>query len=355
MILERRNRNRATTVAVTMVLVCIAASLFTLTLYPERAWWLSVVIGSASGILIGTPVVLWLLFGLETGFGRRLKRLPLLGYLAVNGIVMTGMLWAGHLAAYHMVWPDSDADFIADPDLPASMFFSISLVVAVSVATELRRLIGPGVFGAVLVGRYRYPRSERRMFLLLDLVGSTGLAERLGPERFLAFLDRWIHGLTEPLLASGGSIYRYIGDEVILTWEWTEDAASRALAFAAAASAAVAEDTAAWQRDFAAVPRMRAALHGGPVIAGEIGDLKREITFLGDTLNTAARIAGEARHHDAFVLASSQALDGIALPDWFVRRDLGPVVLRGKAEPVRLTCIDRAIDERPAQPLSQTA
>lgn len=346
MLRGRRSRNRATIIAVTMLVVCAAASVFTLTLYPERPWWLSVAIGGASGLLIGTPVVAWLLIGLETELGRRMKRLPLILYLALNAIVMSGVLMAGHFAAYHLVWISNDLTFLDDPDLPASMFFSISLVVAVSIAVELRRLIGPGVFGAVLVGRYRFPRSERRLFLMMDVVGSTSLAERLGPEKFLAFLNRWIHALTEPLLAADGRIYRYIGDEVILTWEWTGDAADRALAFAMAASEAVAKDTESWRRDFGETPRMRIALHGGPVIAGEVGDLKREIAFLGDTLNTAARIAGEARNHDALVLASAEAIDGAVLPPGLVRREVGAVMLRGKAEAVTLVQLTKG----PASP-----
>ena len=329
------------TVAWTLGFTSVAASIFTILMFPDRAWPLSVWTGVSSGLLIGAPVVLWIFVGLETGLGRRLKRLPLLVYLATNGLVTGTLLLAGHLAAYYLIWP-TQRDFLDDSTLLPSLIFAVAIVMTVSAAIELRRLIGPGVFGAVLVGRYRYPRAERRVFLLLDIVGSTGLAERLGPERFLAFLDRWIHQLTEPLLASGGLIYRYIGDEMILTWVWTPDAASRALAVAADAAAAVARDAEIWHRDFGAAPEMRAALHAGPVIAGEIGDLKREITFLGDTLNTAARIAGEARKHDGLVLASAEALDGARLPDGWTRRDLGPVALRGKAEPLALAAIGHA-------------
>ena len=141
---------------------------------------------------------------------------------------------------------------------------------------------------------------------------------------------------TEPLLASGGRIYRYVGDEAILTWEWTGNTSSRALRFAADATLALTADAERWKRDFGAVPRIRTALHAGPVIAGEIGDLKREIAFIGDTLNTASRIAEEARNHDALVLASAEAIEGAQLPAGLDRQDLGPVQLRGKAEPVAL-------------------
>jgi adenylate cyclase len=346
MLLGRRGQNRLTIIAVIMLAVCAAASIFTLTLYPERPWWLSVAIGSASGVLIGTPIVLWVQLGVDTPLGRRLKRLPLIAYLVVNAVVMTAILIAGHFAAYHLIWPNEhDRPFLDDPDLPASMFFSVLLVTAISVAVELRRLIGPGVFGAVLAGTYRHPQAERRIFLMLDLVGSTGIAERLGPERFLAFLDRWIHALTEPLLAHDGRIYRYVGDEVILTWEWRAEAPARALAFAIEAAKAIADATASWQRDFGVVPRMRLALHGGPVVAGEIGDVKREITFLGDTLNTAARIAQESRRHEALVVASAEVVDGVTLPGGLASHPLGPVQLRGKAEPIELVCLAlRAID-----------
>jgi len=335
MLSRRRARNRVITVVAVLAMAAVAGAGFALHIFPDRPRLMSIWIGAASSLLIGTPVVTWMLVGLETEFGRRLKQLPLLMYLAVNSVVMAVLLIGGHYICYLLIW-QFPGKFLEDPTLFESLEFSVALVIMVSIALELRRLIGPGVFGAVLFGRYRYPRAERRLFLMLDIVGSTAVAERLGPERFLAFLNRWIHVLTEPLLATKGRIYRYVGDEAILTWEWTAGAAERALAFAVDATHAVAADAEIWKRDFGEIPRMRIALHGGPVIAGEMGDLKREITFLGDTLNTAARIAGVARNHNALVLASAGAIDGAALPAGLDRRDLGPVALRGKAEPVAL-------------------
>lgn len=335
MLSRRRVQNRMFTVAVVIAIACLCGAVFALHLFPDRPKLMSAWIGAASSLLVGTPVVLWMLVGLETEFGRRLKQLPLLAYFAINSMVMAVLLIGGHYLCYLLIWQFPGA-FLEDPTLFESLEFSVALVVTVSVAMELRRLIGPGVFGAVLFGRYRYPRPERRLFLILDVVGSTTLAERLGPERFLAFLNRWVHTLTEPLLTAKGRIYRYVGDEAILTWEWTGDAADRALAFAVDATRAIAADKAVWKRDFGEMPRMRIALHGGPVIAGEMGDLKREIAFLGDTLNTASRIAGVAKDYDALAVASAAAVEGATLPAGLDRRDLGPVVLRGKAEPVTL-------------------
>jgi hypothetical protein len=45
-----------------------------------------------------------------------------------------------------------------------------------------------------------------------------------------------------------------------------------------------------FEHEFGAAPRIRGSLHFGPVIIGEIGDVKRAIVFNGDVMNTAARL-----------------------------------------------------------------
>ena len=45
-----------------------------------------------------------------------------------------------------------------------------------------------------------------------------------------------------------------------------------------------------YEAEFGVVPRFRAGIHGGPVVASEVGDDKREIVYFGDTVNTAARL-----------------------------------------------------------------
>ena len=43
------------------------------------------------------------------------------------------------------------------------------------------------------------------------------------------------------------------------------------------------------------MPEFRAALHCGEIVAGEIGDVRREIAYVGDTLNVAARLLDAAK------------------------------------------------------------
>lgn len=324
-----------------LVLTLAASALFTVVFYPEHGWLTAAAIGAASGLTIGGPLIVWFL-SLQSALGRRLRRLPLAANFALSGLVIAALLGAGHYVAYQLFWPHGPDGFLGATMLPESMVFSMVMSCAISYSLELRRLIGPGVFGAFLFGRYRYPRTEQRLLLLLDLVGSTALAERIGPERFLGFIDRWIHALSEPLLASGGQIYRYIGDEIILTWPYSPRAAERALALVQALTDRLAAEAEAYRQQFGEAPLMRVAMHAGPVVTGEVGDIKREITYLGDTVNTAARIAGECRQHQGLVLASAESLRGAALPAGLSRHDLGPVPLRGRSEPVALALVRSA-------------
>ena len=52
-----------------------------------------------------------------------------------------------------------------------------------------------------MAGVYHRPKAEERIFLFLDLEGSTQLAERLGSARYFELLRRFVDDLTEPVVA----------------------------------------------------------------------------------------------------------------------------------------------------------
>ena len=90
------------------------------------------------------------------------------------------------------------------------------------------------------------------------------------------------------------------------------------------------------------VPEYRAALHIGAVVAGEMGDLKREIAFVGDTLNTAARLLAAGRDLGRDIVASTTLLDRLALPEGLAREPLDAIALRGKERAVPLAALHGA-------------
>jgi len=81
---------------------------------------------------------------------------------------------------------------------------------------------------------------------------------------------------------------------------------------------------------FGIVPSFKAAIHCGPVIRGEVGDIKSEIVFSGDVLNTTSRIEGLCRVLEEPLLISQQLLE--KFPD-FIKKSFisrGSFDLKGK-------------------------
>jgi adenylate cyclase len=83
------------------------------------------------------------------------------------------------------------------------------------------------------------------------------------------------------------------------------------------------------------------ALHAGPVIAGEMGDVKRQIVFLGDTVNVAARLEQACRELDRDILISEALFSRLDLPEGVRAEPLGSIALRGRAEPTTVFALDR--------------
>jgi adenylate cyclase len=107
---------------------------------------------------------------------------------------------------------------------------------------------------------------------------------------------------------------------------------------------ALARRHAHYRAEFGIEPRLRSALHAGPLIVGEMGDVKREIVMLGDTMNTAARIEGVCRSLEKDYVASASALARAALPSEVRAQSLGPIELRGKESGIELFALTRDND-----------
>jgi adenylate cyclase len=187
------------------------------------------------------------------------------------------------------------------------------------------------VLGYFVAGVYHRPKAEERLFLFLDLTGSTQLAERLGSARYFELLRRFVDDLSEPVLETGGEIYQYAGDEVVITWQM--DAGLREAACIRCffdIRAAIRRESVRYERDFGVVPAFRGGLHGGPVTAGELGDLRRQIVFVGDILNTAARLEEYAKRTGHDLVVSGAVLGKITLPPGVRATSCGELALRGK-------------------------
>jgi len=145
--------------------------------------------------------------------------------------------------------------------------------VVIGALFELTRLIGSRVLFNVIIGRYRRPTREQRVLLFLDLVGSTTLAESMGELRMHQLLTRFFYDIDEAILAHGGEVHAYVGDEVIVTWRLgAKGSERRCLDCFFAIQDSIAEKADSYRREFGLIPNFRAGAHAGPVVISECGD-----------------------------------------------------------------------------------
>ena len=80
--------------------------------------------------------------------------------------------------------------------------------------------------------------------------------------------------------------------------------------------------------------RIRGSLHFGPVIVGEIGDIKRAIVFNGDVMNSAARLEEHSRGVDGgfHVASCGDVVVHRNHRRFFAVRDLGRLPICGRAD-----------------------
>jgi adenylate cyclase len=289
----------------------------------------------------------------RTAVGHRLLARPFLvvvlakaaAYLAVVGLVIGGRL--GPQVAMLATGPELAHQLAVqiEAGFPRGLLIVIaSLVTFLLVMLRHAALIvGERSFRDIMRGRYHRPRAEERFFLFVDVVGSTPVAERLGPLAMHRYLDRVFRIASDPVDECYGEVYQYVGDEIVVTWTVPEGRPeARPLACLFAIEAALAAAAHEFERDFGTVPKTRAALHAGEVVTGEIGGTRRSLVFHGDVMNTASRIENLTRTLGRPFLVSEDALARLDGAARYAPEDLGPQPLRGREAPIRVYAVRAA-------------
>ena len=299
----------------------------------DRATVVAALRGLFDAVLISLMVGGYLLFVRDGVLRPWLRRRGFSAALAINSTIVLVLFMIGraigqvvtHLEPRRLWTSFSDAHLLY------ALPFFIVMSVAITFLIQMNRMIGANVLRYYVTGIYHRPRREERIFLFLDLEGSTQLAERLGSATYFELLRRFVDDLTEPVLECEGEIYQYAGDEVVITWRHDRGVrfANCVRCFFAIRDAVMAR-AAGYSRDFGVVPRFRGGLHGGTVTGGELGDLRQQIVFVGDILNTAARLEEYAKRTGRDLVVSGDLLEGLELPVGLQAERCGELELRGK-------------------------
>ncbi len=293
------------------------------------------------------------LFVPRTRLGRALAARPFpvtvlakfAAYLAIVALVIGGRLGPRLLTLVTSAQTGRHIAEQIDKAFPVGLLMVVSgmVVFLIVVIRHASLLVGDRSFRQIVLGRYHRPRAEERFFLFVDVVGSTPVAERLGPLAVHRYLDRVFRIAAEPVDEWRGEVYQYVGDEMVATWTVAEGRPeARPLACLFAIEAALAAAAPEFARDFGTVPKIRAALHAGEVVTGEIGGTRRSLVFHGDVMNTTSRIENLTRSLGRNFLVSEDALARLEGAARFSPEDLGPQQLRGREAPMRVYAVRAA-------------
>ena len=299
----------------------------------------SIVAGGTIGLLVGAGIIS---FDVSWAIGlipRGWREAPFLVVLLSRSLVWLVVIVVG-ITIPLITIVGLSIDEVVDQTFLIAVVVSFVAALLFNFVAQVNRLLGPGMLVSLVLGRYHRPREEVRVFLLIDLRDSTSIAEKLGNLRYHALLKRFISDVTASVVRHRGEIHRYVGDEVIVTWladDGLKDARCARTVFGVTAT--LEESRSDYEREFGVVPRFSAGLHLGPVVAGEIGTVKHEIAFLGDTVNTAARIEQACKELDRPFIASGDVVSALDPAEDITVESLGDTVLRGVAEPVELFAV----------------
>ena len=202
---------------------------------------------------------------------------------------------------------------------------------------QINTLMGEGILWKFIRGKYHKPREEERIFMFLDMRSSTTIAEQLGHVRFYTLLNELFHEISQPALQTKAEIYQYVGDEVVLTWEVGDGLKnSNCLKAFFMFQENLHRNSRKYIKKFGVRPEFKAGLHFGKVISAQIGDLKREIVYNGDVLNTTSRIQNECNKYNRNCLVSGTLMNRLRQVNGFIWEKIDTVTLRGKETEMEL-------------------
>ncbi|MFO7939201.1 MAG: adenylate/guanylate cyclase domain-containing protein [Bacteroidales bacterium] len=290
------------------------------------------------GVLMGFVISLLSVAG-NVLLQRRFRKLPFRVFLLLK-IVYIGGLGVFVVLFGTSVFPGISVE-VSRPFLVfMAILFSLSISVLFSLVMGLQRMLGKGVLISFFTGRYHKPVEEQRIFMFLDMVSSTTVAEQIGHIHFYKFLNEVFFDITPDILAAHGEIYKYVGDEVIISWPLKVGMRNnQCVALYFSVKRTLAAHLGEYERKYGVKPYFRAGMHVGQVIVGEIGDYKREIGFLGDTVNTTARIQEMCKVKQQDLLISESLYTQLEHPERYQAHNFGLIQLRGRKEQINIVSI----------------
>ncbi len=261
---------------------------------------------------------------------------------AVVAVVMFG--WVATLAFARGYWLN-----VSQPVLASSMALfggvAYQYFVEGREKRKMKRLFGQYVSKDVydqLVnnpGLARLGGQRRQMTVLFsDIRGFTTVSERGEPEEIVHTLNEYFTRMVDIVFAHKGTLDKFVGDMVMALFGAPLDDPHHA-EHAVDAALEMIEELQRLNQRWAAERRpsldIGIGINTGPMIAGNIGsEAIMSYTVIGDAVNLGSRLESLNKQYGTRIIIS-EATRG-SLPDRYVFRPLGDVVVKGKTRPVAI-------------------
>lgn len=184
------------------------------------------------------------------------------------------------------------------------------------------------------------PGGERRELTVMftDLAHFTKFAESRGPEEVVEALNICLADLSSAIATAGGTLDKFIGDNVMAFFGAPIPRADHALrACRAALRQVTALETLAPRWRSGAWPELdlRVGINTGDMIVGTIGGGQgQDYTVIGDAVNLAARLESANKTYGTRILCSEATW--LLVKDQLEGREIDRVRVQGKAQTVRI-------------------
>lgn len=247
---------------------------------------------------------------------------------------------------YETIFPHSLYDFFSTRKVFEFLGIALAISLVSNFLDELHRKLGRDAIFNLVFGKYHQVKQEERLFLFIDLNNSTVIAEEMGELGFSHFLQDFFYDISEPIARYFGSVYQYVGDEVVVTWPL-----KKGLRYAVCIRCFFAIQKQLWRfekqyaKNYGRVPAFKAALHGGNIVVSEVGKYKSDIAYHGDVLNTTARILSKCHELESELLISDWVLEKVQLPKYLKADSMGTWQLKGKQQQVELLSVYMSVSK----------
>jgi adenylate cyclase len=234
--------------------------------------------------------------------------------------------------------------FLIQGDFKIIVLYSFLSVVTIIFTREMSRKMGQGVFLNYLTGKYQTPKEEQRIFMFLDQKSSTSHTEEMTSLGYYEFLKEFYFDITNCILSSGGQIYRYVGDQVVVSWT-----IKRGLRNADCIRcyfwicAEIENRKEKYLSKYGILPEFRASIHVGHVICGEVGSAKSQIVFHGEALYETALIEKECSKLEVDMLISEDLAELVALPVIYELQEVTKFQATANSAPQKLFTVREAV------------